>query len=38
MVYKITFKIDTDEIDELLEIFHRYDIDYEINEKYEEVE
>ena len=37
MIYKITFKIDGDNIQELEDIFDKYDIEYEVNEIYEEV-
>ena len=37
MIYKITFKIDSDNIQELEDIFNKYDIEYEANEIYEEV-
>lgn len=37
MIYKITFKIDSDNIQELEDIFDKYDIEYEVNEIYEEV-
>ena len=37
MIYKITFKMDSDNIQELEDIFDKYDIEYEVNEIYEEV-
>lgn len=37
MIYKITFKVDEDNIQELENIFDKYDIEYEVNEIYEEV-
>jgi hypothetical protein len=37
MIYKITFKVDDDNIQELEDIFDKYDIEYEVNEIYEEV-
>lgn len=37
MIYKITFKMDSDNIQELEDIFNKYDIEYEVNEIYEEV-
>lgn len=32
MIYKVTFKIDTDEIGVLEDIFEEYGIEYEVNE------
>lgn len=37
MIYKVTFKVDDDNIQELENIFDKYDIEYELNEVYEEV-
>ena len=37
MIYKVTFKVDDDNIQELENIFDKYDIEYEVNEIYEEV-
>ena len=37
MIYKVTFKVDDDNIQELEDIFDKYDIEYEVNEIYEEV-
>ena len=38
MIYKITFKLDTDNIQELEDIFESYNIEYEVNEVYKEEE
>lgn len=37
MIYKITFKVDEENIQELENIFDKYGIEYELNEVYEEV-
>jgi hypothetical protein len=37
MIYKVTFKVDDDNIQELENIFDKYNIKYELNEVYEEV-
>ena len=37
MIYKVTFKINDENIQELEDIFDKYDIEYEVNEIYEEV-
>ena len=37
MIYKVTFKVDDENIQELEDIFDKYDIEYEVNEIYEEV-
>lgn len=37
MIYKVTFKVDEENIQELEDIFDKYDIEYELNEVYEEV-
>ena len=37
MIYKVTFKVDDENIQELEDIFDKYDIQYEVNEIYEEV-
>jgi len=37
MIYKVTFKVDKENIQELEDIFDKYDIEYEVNEIYEEV-
>ena len=37
MIYKVTFKVDEENIQELEDIFDRYGIEYELNEVYEEV-
>lgn len=37
MIYKITFKVDEENIQDLENIFDKYDIEYEVNEIYEEV-
>ena len=37
MIYKVTFKVDDDNMQELENIFDKYDIEYELNEVYEEV-
>lgn len=37
MIYKVTFKVDEENIKELEDIFDKYDIEYELNEVYEEV-
>ena len=34
MVYKITLKLDVDDVNELQDILDRYGIEYEINEVY----
>ena len=36
MIYKVTFKMDEENIKELEDIFDKYDIEYELNEVYEE--
>lgn len=36
MIYKITMKFSDSGIDELLDILNRYDVDYEINEVYDD--
>ena len=35
MIYKITMKFKDSVIDELLDILNRYDVDYEIDEVYD---
>ena len=35
MIYKVTIKFKDSGIDELLEILDRYDVDYEIDEVYD---
>ena len=35
MIYKVTFKVDGDNIQELENIFDKYNIEYELNEVYE---
>lgn len=37
MIYKVTFKVDDDYIKELEDIFDKYDIEYKLDEVYEEV-
>jgi hypothetical protein len=37
MIYKVTLKMDEENIKELEDIFDKYDIEYELNEIYEEV-
>jgi hypothetical protein len=37
MIYKVTLKMDEENIKELEDIFDEYDIEYELNEIYEEV-
>ena len=37
MIYKVTFKVDEENIQELEDIFDKYDIEYELDEVYEEV-
>ena len=37
MIYKVTFKVDEENVQELEDIFDKYDIEYEVNEIYEEV-
>jgi len=37
MIYKVTFKVDDDNIQELEDIFDKYGIDYKLDEVYEEV-
>ena len=37
MIYKVTFKIDGENVQELEDIFNKYGIDYELDEVYEEV-
>jgi hypothetical protein len=37
MIYKVTFKIDDENVQELENIFDKYGIDYELDEVYEEV-
>lgn len=35
MIYKITIKMDVDDINELENILDKYNLDYEVNEVYE---
>ena len=37
MIYKVTFKVDSENIQELEDIFNKYGIEYELDEVYEEV-
>lgn len=37
MIYKVTFKVDEENIQKLEDIFDKYDIEYELDEVYEEV-
>ena len=37
MIYKVSFKLDDEKVQELENIFDEYGIDYELDEVYEEV-